>query len=176
MDAFGKLILLLYKFCPEGLASANGTKLNLISRVLDTVVRVLLRSYETRRYKFNQRPFYRLFAGLLADLQALAPDPDPAGAHLQLLMAFQNVLMILSPTRVPAFCFAWLELISHRFFMPKLLLSKSQTVLALLISHKRRYQMAHLNDTIFILFCEDRAGRCSNSYWWSCSNFWSHTW
>lgn len=34
--------------------------------------------------------------------------------------------MSLAPTRAPGFCMAWLELISHRVFMPKLLLLKGQ--------------------------------------------------
>lgn len=81
MDAFGKLVVLLYKFSPEGPASTNGTKLNLLNKVLDTVVRVLVKNCETKRTKFNQRPFYRLFASLLVDLLALTPEADPA--HLQ---------------------------------------------------------------------------------------------
>ncbi len=33
---------------------------------------------------------------------------------------------MLQPSRLPGFSFAWLELISHRMFMPKLLLTKAQ--------------------------------------------------
>lgn len=36
--------------------------------------------------------------------------------------------MLLQPERLPGFAFAWLELISHRAFVPKLLLSKGQKV------------------------------------------------
>ena len=38
----------------------------------------------------------------------------------------QNAFHSLQPLRVPGWSFAWLELISHRSFMPKLLLSNSQ--------------------------------------------------
>lgn len=81
VDAFSKLVVFLYKFSPEGLANANGTKLNLLNKVLDTVVRVLVKNYDTKRTKFNQRPFYRLFASLLIDLNSLTAETDPA--HLQ---------------------------------------------------------------------------------------------
>lgn len=81
VDAFGKLVVLLYKFSPEGLASTNGTKLNLLNKVLDTIVRVLVKNYDTKRTKFNQRPFYRLFASLLVDLLALTSEAD--AAHIQ---------------------------------------------------------------------------------------------
>jgi len=46
--------------------------------------------------------------------------------NLQLLGSFSNALHMLRPCRVPGFAFAWLELISHRMLMPKLLMAKSQ--------------------------------------------------
>jgi len=117
VDALGKLIVLSYKCYGDG-------RLSLLNKVLDSIVQVLLKNYEARKAKFNQRPFYRLLASLLIDLNAVTPESDPA--HLQLLLAFSNTLMVLAPTRLPGFCMAWLELVSHRSFMPKLLLSKSQ--------------------------------------------------
>jgi len=41
----------------------------------------------------------------------------------------------VQPSYVPAFSFAWLELISHRMLMPKLLLSKSHKVHTLTLKH-----------------------------------------
>eukprot|EP00026_Physarum_polycephalum_P000086 Phypoly_transcript_00086.p1 GENE.Phypoly_transcript_00086~~Phypoly_transcript_00086.p1 ORF type:complete len:2362 (+),score=414.48 Phypoly_transcript_00086:843-7088(+) len=46
--------------------------------------------------------------------------------HLQVLLAFGKALKTLRPSQFPGFAFAWLELISHRNFMAKLLLAKSQ--------------------------------------------------
>jgi len=125
VDAFSKMVAFLYKLSPEGPPSTNGTKLNLLNKVLDTMVRVLIKNHDTKRTKFNQRPFYRLFASLLIDLNTLTHETDPS--HLQVLMAFSNCLMILSPVQYPGFCFAWLELVSHSQFMPKLLLFKSHS-------------------------------------------------
>jgi CCR4-NOT transcription complex subunit 1 len=87
VDAFAKLIIMLYKISPEGPANANGTKANLLNKVFDTVVRVLLKNYDTRKTKFNQRPFFRLFASLLIDLNAVTPDTDPS--HFAVLSAFK---------------------------------------------------------------------------------------
>jgi CCR4-NOT transcription complex subunit 1 len=46
--------------------------------------------------------------------------------HLQILVIFGRALSALQPSRLPGFAFAWLELISHRNFMAKLLLAKGQ--------------------------------------------------
>lgn len=43
-----------------------------------------------------------------------------------MLVAFSNTFHTLNPSVLPGFAFAWLELISHRYFMPKLLFSKHQ--------------------------------------------------
>ncbi|PFH31998.1 hypothetical protein BESB_019390 [Besnoitia besnoiti] len=42
---------------------------------------------------------------------------------LHSLLSFAEHLALLSPTRVPAFAFAWLGLVGHRVFMPRLLKS-----------------------------------------------------
>ena len=53
-------------------------------------------------------------------------DPALDASNFQVLTAFANAFHSLQPLRVPGWSFAWLELISHRSFMPKLLLSNSQ--------------------------------------------------
>ena len=47
-----------------------------------------------------------------------------------------NAFQMLQPLKVPGFCLSWLELVSHRLFMPKLLISKGQKVSYLLASHR----------------------------------------
>jgi CCR4-NOT transcription complex subunit 1 len=42
------------------------------------------------------------------------------------LAAFASAFHVLQPSTAPGFAFAWLELISHRMFMPALLLAKLQ--------------------------------------------------
>jgi len=44
----------------------------------------------------------------------------------QILIVIGNCLLALNPQRAPGFLLSWLELISHRLLMPKLLLSKAQ--------------------------------------------------
>lgn len=71
---------------------------------------------------FNQRPYLRLFNNLLHDLNT--PDPLLDSNNVEVLACFATHFRFLRPQRCPAFLFAWLELISHRMFMSKLLISK----------------------------------------------------
>jgi len=122
VDAFARLIVWMIRFYfPEG---ANNNRIQLLTSVLTIVGRVLARDYEMNKTRFNQRPYFRLFVNLLVDLNTF--DPVLEAINLQVLLTFSNKFLLLSPCRMPGFAFAWLELISHRTFMPKLLLSKSQ--------------------------------------------------
>ena len=44
--------------------------------------------------------------------------------YVQVLAAFASAFHALQPAACPGFAFSWLELVSHRAFMPKLLLVK----------------------------------------------------
>eukprot|EP01090_Pellita_catalonica_P022027 TRINITY_DN8416_c0_g1_i1.p1 TRINITY_DN8416_c0_g1~~TRINITY_DN8416_c0_g1_i1.p1 ORF type:complete len:660 (+),score=75.30 TRINITY_DN8416_c0_g1_i1:478-2457(+) len=152
IDALAKLITLLMKYNQDVLA-----RLRFLSLALDTAVRVLLHDYTEKGTQFNQRPYFRLFSDLLSDLSNVA-DTEQLG--LQFLAIFSNAFMILSPNNTPGFCFAWLQLISHRSFMPMLLLSKGQKGWALfqrLLVELFRFlspflQNVELNDTIRMLY------------------------
>ena len=98
----------------------------LLTRVLAAVIAHLVRSYDTRPFDFNQRAYFRLFSSWLFELNA--PDPTLDPIQPQALSAFAAALLALQPSRCPGFAFAWLELVSHRMFMPKLLLTKGQKV------------------------------------------------
>ena len=68
--------------------------------------------------------------------------------------------LLLQPLRVPGFAFAWLELISHRSFMPKLLLapghkgwSHFQRLLVALLRFLEPYlRNAELTDAVRLLY------------------------
>lgn len=116
IDVFAKLVVLVLK-CAVGGHGPN--KLILWPKILSVTVRVLQRDAEENRASFNPRPYFRLFICWILDL--LAPDTILEGSNLQVLIAFANAFHVLQPLKVPAFSFAWLELVSHRSFMPKML-------------------------------------------------------
>jgi CCR4-Not complex component, Not1 len=171
---------------PSNTAPVHAAKTGILTRVLNIVLKVLMQEYETKKTKFNQRPYFRLFDNWLIEFNTIDVDVNanahvteadtadnttdgsttvdgsdtsaadnvnlsdsvdrsennslPAndgssgthGAsgnsslHLQILFIFGGAFSALQPARLPGFAFAWLELISHRNFMAKLLLAKSQ--------------------------------------------------
>eukprot|EP00656_Telonema_subtile_P027860 TRINITY_DN3003_c0_g7_i1.p1 TRINITY_DN3003_c0_g7~~TRINITY_DN3003_c0_g7_i1.p1 ORF type:complete len:2243 (-),score=499.30 TRINITY_DN3003_c0_g7_i1:111-6839(-) len=126
VDALSKLIVLLVKYLAEPVNPANATtRVHLLNKVLIVIARVLMSDCSSGKQGIsNQRPFFRLFTNLLVDLNA--PDPALDVINLQVLGHFSSTLHSLQPCRVPGFAFGWLELISHRMLMPKLLMAKAQ--------------------------------------------------
>jgi CCR4-NOT transcription complex subunit 1 len=119
IDALSKLIVFLVKHHPD---QADMSRIAFLSLFLEVAVQHLIRDFEVTTSNFNQRPYFRLLSNLLIELNQ--PDPALEALHFPILVTFSNVFIALQPSRIPAFSFAWLELISHRMFMPKLLLSK----------------------------------------------------
>jgi CCR4-NOT transcription complex subunit 1 len=59
-------------------------------------------------------------------LELNQPEPVLEAINFQVLQTFSTVFHALKPSRAPGFAYAWLELISHRLFMSKLLLNTPQ--------------------------------------------------
>ena len=73
----------------------------------------------SRGADWDQRPYLRIFISLLNLLST--PGHAFAGTIDALIKIVAVVFHKLKPARFPAFAFAWLELVSHRTFMPRLL-------------------------------------------------------
>ncbi|XP_064398380.1 CCR4-NOT transcription complex subunit 1-like [Halichondria panicea] len=122
MDAFVKLVVVLVRY--SGDAANTVTKVNLLNKVLVTVAHVLLHDHESRHGEFHQLAYHRFFIMLLNDLSS--PDPVFDSISFPMLHAFSHVYHIIRPGRAPGFAYSWLELISHRSFIAKLLLQTPQ--------------------------------------------------
>mmetsp|Transcript_379 Transcript_379/g.406 ORF Transcript_379/g.406 Transcript_379/m.406 type:complete len:1182 (-) Transcript_379:24-3569(-) len=85
---------------------------------------------------FNQRPYFRILLDILTEsTQPNVVFPDQVLVQ-ELLLPIAKIFHELNPCRVPAFAFSWLELISHRFFLPKMLRTVN-------ISAERRVPSTH---------------------------------
>ncbi|KAG0264770.1 hypothetical protein DFQ27_001042 [Actinomortierella ambigua] len=124
VDAFVRLIVTLVKHYsdPQGVNN-NNAKVTYLTTLLSIIVLVLAQAHEQRRGQFNQKPFIRLFSGLLTEMMATY-ESSPA-MYFQILTAFSNTFQTLQPLVFPGFTYGWLSLISHRAFMPKLLLAEN---------------------------------------------------
>ncbi|KAI9272225.1 CCR4-Not complex component, Not1-domain-containing protein [Helicostylum pulchrum] len=131
IDAFSKLIISLLKLqqpsTPAGTPAAetqDSARVALFNKVLSIIVLVAAQHHEQRQQQFNQRPFLRLFTSLFSDLHAA--EQQIQTIYIPILTAISNTLNTLQPSQFPGFTFAWLQLISHRLFMSKLLLAENQ--------------------------------------------------
>lgn len=126
IDALSKLIV-----CFVRIPSSDGQtdSLTYFTNALSVAVLCLSQHHEVRGQHFDQRPFLRLFTCLLSDLHTVEQHIQPL--YISLLTAFSNTLYTLQPTHYTGFTFAWLQLVSHRFFMPQLLLAENQKVIML---------------------------------------------
>ncbi|CAI9101327.1 OLC1v1038621C1 [Oldenlandia corymbosa var. corymbosa] len=121
IDIYAKLVYSVLKFCP---VDQSPSKLYLLSKVLAVTVKFIQKDAEEKKTSFNSRPYFRLFLNWILDLCSLDPSFD--GANFQVLTALANAFHALQPLKVPGFSFVWLELVSHRSFMPKLLTGNGQ--------------------------------------------------
>ena len=128
VDALSKLFLLLIRLA-EKEAGDITVRVNLLNRILNAIARILLEDHEAKKngkFAFDQRPYFRLMSNLAQDLGIPDPKQEPNPSIAVLLATFSQVYLALQPTSVPGFALGWLQLISHRTFMPQLLLVKNQ--------------------------------------------------
>ncbi len=77
--------------------------------------------HTTKRGEFNQKPYYRLLINILRVMNESNILKKTHLTHLQGLYSLADLLIKINPMKYPAFAFAWLELISHKTFMPEFL-------------------------------------------------------
>lgn len=135
VDGYVKLLLVLIRTrkAPDGPQSSN-PRVELLGKVLGAIINVILRDAEARkgvteagangglRGAFDQRPYFRILLCLMQEMNK--PNRMLDNSNPGVLMTLASAFHSLRPVGCPAFAFAWLELISHRSFMPNLLLVK----------------------------------------------------
>ncbi|XP_052864292.1 CCR4-NOT transcription complex subunit 1 [Anopheles cruzii] len=117
IDAYVRLIALLVKHSGE--SGNTSTKLNLLNKILGIVVGTLLQDQEARTTAFQQAGYHRIFIMLFLELTA--HDPVLENISLSVITAFCHTFHLLRPATAPGFCYSWLELISHRVFIGRIL-------------------------------------------------------
>ena len=152
LDYFAKLVIFLFEF------TGNESKAAIIHTTLLVVAHVLISDFEGNPMEFNQQPYHFLFNYWLNELPVLSKNKDVLS--WQILSSYCSIFSSLQPLKVIGFSFAWLELISHRHFMPKLLLhssrkgsAKFQGLLVELLQFLEPFlRNAELNATVRLLY------------------------
>lgn len=117
LDAFVCLIALLVKHSGE--ATNPTTKINLLNKVLGLVCGIMIHDIESNTTDFQQLPYHRILIMLFLELNA--PEAILESINLPVLMAFTQTLHLLRPSKCPGFAYAWLEIVSHRVFIGRML-------------------------------------------------------
>lgn len=128
-DSYCVLLQLLFRHMNTGGTpdQVNAQRLSVLNKILGVIVRSMMWHHvksEKSDAKWDQRPWYRLFMNLVIDLNK--PDPSYEPIRLGILSIFGCAFHVCQPLVMPGFAFAWLELVSHRHFLPNLLLVQGQ--------------------------------------------------
>ncbi|CAA7270173.1 unnamed protein product [Cyclocybe aegerita] len=125
LDAMSRLIVYIIKYHGDASGVNNDqAKVHYFTKILSIFVLVLANLHEEQGPGFQQKPFFRFFSSLINDLHSIESHLGPV--YFQLLIAISDTFSSLQPTYFPGFAFSWMCLISHRLFMPKLLLSENR--------------------------------------------------
>lgn len=120
VDALSKLIVLLLKnYSDTHGVSSDSAKTLYFAKIFTIAALSLVRDHEQLGPAFEQRPYHRFFSSLLCDLQGIQSSFPTA--YYGCLRTFANHLGSIQPSIAPAFAYSWISLISHRYFMPRLL-------------------------------------------------------
>ncbi|KAJ3574560.1 hypothetical protein NP233_g1693 [Leucocoprinus birnbaumii] len=125
LDAMSRLIVYIIKYHGDASGVNNDqAKVHYLTKILSIFVLVLANLHEEQGAAFQQKPFFRFFSSLVNDLHSIENHLGPVYFHL--LVAISDTYSSLQPTYFPGFAFSWMCLISHRLFMPKLLMSENR--------------------------------------------------
>ncbi|KAI8357332.1 CCR4-Not complex component, Not1-domain-containing protein [Choanephora cucurbitarum] len=115
VDAYAKLV-----GCMVSAQQNTTEQLKIASYALSVAVLVLSNQYEHQQTQFNQKPFLKLLSSLFVELHQVSCQKKQL--HTQLMIVYSDVLYTLEPLQFPGFAFSWLQLLSHRHFLPLLLM------------------------------------------------------
>mmetsp|Transcript_25591 Transcript_25591/g.60314 ORF Transcript_25591/g.60314 Transcript_25591/m.60314 type:complete len:2295 (+) Transcript_25591:66-6950(+) len=129
-DVYCKLLVLMFKHLNSGVTpeQIKVQRLAMLNKILGCTVRTMMWDVEktkgSRGEQWDQRPWYRIFMNLVIDINK--PDPELESIRHGILSVFAATFHVSQPLVVPGFSFSWLELVSHRHFLPNLMLIENQ--------------------------------------------------
>ncbi|KAI9030682.1 CCR4-Not complex component, Not1-domain-containing protein [Phycomyces nitens] len=117
IDSYAKLVAYMVRL--ETGEDDKTARVTLVSHALSVVVLVLAQHHEKRHVNFNQKPFLRILSSLFCELNKIKNK----SIESSIVLAFSDTLYTLQPLSFPGFAFSWLQLLSHRAFVPQLLVA-----------------------------------------------------
>jgi len=126
VDAFVKLAAFMVRNSAPtqagGKTEGGAQQAPKLARVLSVVAGALIRDAGEQGSAFNPRPYFRMYVGWYMEIiEAAAASGSSEEEIFPIAAVVVDSLHQLRPDRVPAFAFAWLELMSHRAILPRVL-------------------------------------------------------
>lgn len=118
-----------------------------ITLALSVISLVFAEDHASSRENFNERPYFRVFSSLLSEWNSVDSLKDDTQLSKHLYMTLAKFLNTFQPIAFPGFAFAWITLISHRFFLPKVLAlgdANAEAKFVLLLLALLRFQAKHI--------------------------------
>ncbi|KPA78215.1 hypothetical protein ABB37_06376 [Leptomonas pyrrhocoris] len=142
-DGFVELVMVLLQCCSLRNESSHDLRAEttLLKRLLDAVTRVLTEHHDyvakvrpAPDWKlsadaqfipvFQQQPYVRLLSDLVYSLHRLESSTSRP-MSTEFTMVFHAFLRRVHPLEYPGFTFGWIEILSHRFFIPRFMQQES---------------------------------------------------
>jgi CCR4-NOT transcription complex subunit 1 len=153
VDALASLFVSVVEFNGDE-EGGDHARVLYFTKLLSLILLVFMDLHEEFGDQFQQKPFFRLFSTMLT-IMMRDNEETFATIEFELLAVFGEALHVLQPNYFPDFTFSWWALVSHQYFMPRLLLLPDNKV-------SRRREIANLRD-----------GLCSRGCWPACSSSWN---
>ena len=119
LDWLARLIVLLVKNQGESRDAVRLDKAAYMDSILSIIVLIINQHHVAYGERFHQRAFFRLLSSVLCEWHDLGRRNNTQDR--QMLLVFAKSFLMLQPRQFPGFIYSWLQLISHRYFMPSLL-------------------------------------------------------
>eukprot|EP01028_Stygiella_incarcerata_P007812 TRINITY_DN3269_c0_g1_i3.p1 TRINITY_DN3269_c0_g1~~TRINITY_DN3269_c0_g1_i3.p1 ORF type:complete len:2125 (+),score=516.92 TRINITY_DN3269_c0_g1_i3:232-6606(+) len=149
MDRFTHLMFLIVRFFIR--AERADAKVSLIRTITEVFGRVLLHDAELRSSPespggfLNQRAYFRFFFNMMIEVNRDSGLQAVLGENVA---SIANVLHKVCPSACPEFAFSWLQLVSHRMMMPRLLKLGKEVMAKELMMDVFRFLQPHLSDGV----------------------------
>lgn len=94
-----------------------------LKNIVSILLAILTDDHEASKGNWNERAYFRIFSSILCAWNDASIYDAMATSHLdaQFYVFMGNVFNSLQPLVYPGFTFAWISLIGHRMFLPRLL-------------------------------------------------------
>ena len=108
------------KLIVVGLKIVSSNRSVYLDHISESIVMAISKFHDQDLKPFNQRPFFRLILNIIYDISRKSYKFDE-NIVLTTYTVLSSMMHKLQPLEYPGFSFAWLELVSNKYFMPTIL-------------------------------------------------------